>query len=206
MPRRSRRIEKELHRIVWMINGMIKPCDAAPSATRSRLPLWKRHQSAHVGSRSRHIPSADLLRTAVTPSSGHQVRVRCLRAPVTTAAVSTIATPMSDGPPTLTAPHKRRRRLPPNGQTWSGDDVGRPAKSVDHPFPTRCARRAGCVGSQGPAETKRSVRRYARRASSSRSGWAMPSSRTGPSSTKLTPRGDARSTTPSLTRTRPAPA
>jgi hypothetical protein len=45
---------------------------------------------------------------------------------------------------------------------------------------------------------------YTRRASSSRTGRANPSSRSSPSSTKVTPGGGARSATRSLTRTRPA--
>jgi hypothetical protein len=61
---------------------------------------------------------------------------------------------------------------------------------------------SACRIRRGLAETKRSVRRYARRASSSCTGWAMPSSGTSPSSTKVTPRGGARWTTGSLTRTR----
>jgi hypothetical protein len=35
-------------RIVWMIDRMIKPCDAATSATRPRRPLWGRHQIFHL--------------------------------------------------------------------------------------------------------------------------------------------------------------
>jgi len=63
-----------------------------------------------------------------------------------------------------------------------------------------------CRIRRGLAETKRSGRRYARRASSSRTGWGMPSSCTCPSSTKVTPWGGARSTTLWLTSTWPAPA
>jgi hypothetical protein len=61
---------------------------------------------------------------------------------------------------------------------------------------------SACRIRRGLAGAKRSVRRYARRASSSRTGWAMPSSCTSPSSTKVTPWGGARWTTGSLTRTR----
>jgi hypothetical protein len=47
---------------------------------------------------------------------------------------------------------------------------------------------------------------YARQASSSRTGRANPSSRSSPNATKLTPSGEADSTTLSLTSTCPAPA
>jgi hypothetical protein len=48
-------------RIVWMIKRMIKPCDAAPSATRPRRPLWGRHQI---------FPSGDSWRTGMRNCRG----------------------------------------------------------------------------------------------------------------------------------------
>jgi hypothetical protein len=91
-----------------------------------------------------------------------------------------------------------------NRPPWQGRQAG------THSGPARKFVRAVAVAA-GPARPagfggawpRRSggVRRYARRASSSRTGWAMPGSCTCPSSTKVTPWG-AFSATRSLTRTR----
>jgi hypothetical protein len=55
-------------RIVWMIKRMIKPCDAAPSATRPRRPLWGRHQIFHL------VTAGGLAcGTAAVPSSAQRI-------------------------------------------------------------------------------------------------------------------------------------
>jgi hypothetical protein len=55
-------------RIVWMIKRMIKPCDAASSATRPRRPLWGRHQIFRL------VPAGGLAcGTAAVPSSVQRI-------------------------------------------------------------------------------------------------------------------------------------
>jgi hypothetical protein len=55
-------------RIVWMIKRMIKPCDAAPSASRPRWPLWDRHQIFHL------VTTGGLAcGTAAVPSSAQRI-------------------------------------------------------------------------------------------------------------------------------------
>ena len=89
----------------------------------------------------------------------------------------------------------RRPRIPPGGlpASWRSMRVIPPRRTPLRTHP--CQRAIPLSGG---------VRRHARRASSSRTGWAMPSSCTWPSSTKVTPADGAASATRPLTRTRPA--